>query len=679
MPFQLPAELPATVEELTALRDAATAEIADIQARFDANDDLTPEDVTALNTLLDSVGTLDSAITEASTEETAHKTKVDEAMARARAATTAPEAPAATETEAVEAEVVEEPAEELAPAVVADGGSGGTAVPPTAQHKPDFRGLGTQDAPDEDRGPRWVVAAGAPGFAADMVGKRVGFAEIGKALDSVRGSGVGRATAKLVGPKMRQEIARMVRGVPEVTDEFALVAAINEATDERKLPGGSLTAAGGWCAPSEQLYDFCDVPNATDLVSVPEITINRGGIRWPVEPDMTSIFENFEFFFTEPELQAVDGSGNPTAIKHQIEIPCPDEFEELRLNAVGWSVTAGILQRQGWPESIAWFLQTLTQEHFRAMSRRSIRDIVNGSDLKTIDPATTFGSVGPVLNSLALMATNIRLHRGLARTTTIEGIAPSWLLEVLRADLAYRGDDDLDHYNVTDAQIMAWLNARNIALQFVGDWQTRDASQPGNLNTLRWPGHVDVALYPAGTWFRAMSNIIEVGALYPREQLVINRYTEFFTEDAIAVGKRCGVSIVARIPLKVDGAVSARQSISYTDTSDSFGGPFDGTPIPSGQEDTSTTTVLAVTGGPSGGYFTAGVDGSESGHIAVNAAPADVVAALAAAAASLGEDDFTVTGSVGGPWTVSAKSGIGKLTIVNKSFIGGTAPNATAT
>jgi hypothetical protein len=309
------------------------------------------------------------------------------------------------------------------------------------------------------------------------------------------------------------------------------------------------------------LYDFCDVPNATDLLSLPEITINRGGVRWPVEPDLSGIFDSFQFFFTETELEAVGPDGQPTAVKECVDIPCADEFEELRLQVVGYCVEAGILMTQGWPELIQWFMQSLAQEHLRAISRRTILDVVNGSGTPlVVDPNSQVGATSSVLNSLALAATNLRLDKGLARTATIEGIAPSWLHEVLRADLAMMGGDG--GRNVSDAEIGSWLSARNIALQFVGDWQTRGANQPGNLNTLAWPGAVDIVLYPAGTWFRAMSNVIELGVMYPKEQLQVNRYTRFFTEDAIAVGKRCNKSIVVRIPLCVSGGVGARKEIT---------------------------------------------------------------------------------------------------------------------
>ena len=657
-PFELPAELPITSEELIELREQATSAIADIQTRYAAEEDLTSDDVAALNSLLDAVDTLDAALTAAQTAEADHRSAVEAAVARATAATAVPADPPA---EPVTAEAPA-PADPAPAAQVAAG-----AAPVT------FKGVGTAEPEVEPVTPGWVVAHGAPGFSTEKIGTKVGFAEMGRALDSVlKGHGVGRLTGRQSGPKMRQELARMVRELPVVEDQHMLVNEINRATDPRNLPGGSLTAAGGWCAPSEQLYDFCDVPEATDLISVPEIAINRGGLRWPVEPDLTSIFESFEFFFTEPELEAVDGNGAPTAIKHAVEIPCPDEFEEIRLNAVGYSVEAGILQRQGWPESIEWFLRSLTQEHFRAMSRRTIRDMWNGgSAVKTFDAALQVGGTSGILNALALYATNLRLHRGLSRSATIEGVAPSWFHEALRADIAMM--EGIDTKAVTDGQIQSWLSARNLAFQFVGDWQTRNSTQPGHLDTLRWPGHVDIMMYPAGTWFRSLSNIIEVGVMYPKEQLQVNRYTEFFTEDAIAIGKRCGVSANLRIPLKVNGGFGAAVTISHTDTALDFGGGFDATPIASGQAGLPTTTTLTASGTVSGGTYTLTYLGETTSALAYNANNAAIKAALVALNDSLGTDDFTLTGGAlpTTPVVIEARGG-GSITITTSVTGGGT-------
>lgn len=554
--FTLPNELPATVAELDELRTQAQRSINVIQARHEAGEELSREDVDNLRSLLDAVDTISAAAAAAAEEEENHRASVAELLSRATATTQTEEPEAETvevvEPEAVEAEVVETVVVEEAEPVAA-------AAAPVS-----FSVGGAIDAPAADQGPGWEMVPGAPGYQPG----RVGFRELAFAVDSVRpGSRGSRKPTGARGAYATQTLARLQRDVPLVEDSHALVAAITEATDERKLPGGSLVAAGGWCAPSEQLYDFCDVPDATDLLSLPEITINRGGIRWPVEPDLSEIFENFQFFFTEPELEAVDsGDGTPTAFKACVEIPCPDTFEEIRLNAVGYCVEAGILQTQGWPELIEWFMRSLAQEHLRAISRRTVLDMVTGSGAaKVIPPTSVLGSAASVLNSLALMATNLRLQKGLARTATIEGVAPSWFHEVLRADLALR--EGLDVLAVSDAQISGWLAARNIALQFVGDWQTRDTDLPGDLATVVWPDTVDILLYPAGTWFRSMSNVIELGVMYPKEQLQVNRYTRFFTEDAIAVGKRCNNSILVTVPLCVSGAVGARQYVECNATS----------------------------------------------------------------------------------------------------------------
>ena len=571
--FTMPETLPATAAELETLLAAARAEVHVYEAQHEAGRELSPEDVEALRALVGEGGFVDQ-ITEAHTAAVAaeadHANEVSSLLARAgqsdapaddsegdSGAQDAPEAneggDAAPEGEA--------PADAPADAVAASAAGGD-------QRPVRFTGPNADVIPGHVAGesatPGWNMHPGAPGYQAGM--GQVGFADIARSLDRIRPGSrstmrPNRSNKVLDGQEFaRQVVSTLDRGVQVVEDSHALVAAITEATKAGNLQRptfdketGSLTAAGGWCAPSEQLYDFCDVPDATDLVSLPEITINRGGIRWPVEPDLSGIFEDFEWFFTEVELEATDVDGNPTAVKTCVEVPCTDEFEEIRLNAVGWCVEAGILQVQGWPELVEWFMRNLTQEHLRALSRRTILDMVAGSSKVTIPAATTIGAIASVLNSLSLVATNLRLKRGLSRTAIIEGVAPSWFHEVLRADIAMRAGG-VEVFTITDAQIDAALSARNIRLQFVGDWQTRAANKPGNLATVEWPETVDVLLYPAGTWFRSMSNVIELGVMYPKEQLQVNRFTRMFTEDAIAVGKRCGESVEVTLTLDVSGA-----------------------------------------------------------------------------------------------------------------------------
>ncbi|MED5812928.1 major capsid protein [Mycolicibacterium sp. 050232] len=413
----------------------------------------------------------------------------------------------------------------------------------------------------------WQMARSAPGYRSG----RVGFAEIAQSFHDLRTVGR-RPAGKVIGALAGETLATIARELPPVEDPRGLVAAIEHAT--REIPGKgkptaeALTAAGGWCSPSEQLYDFCDVPDATDLVSVPEISVTRGGVRWPVEPDLSVLLtdEAFEFFFTESELEGLDEDGNPTAVKECVEVPCPDAYEDMRLSVVGFCVEAGILADQAWPELTEWFLRKLIAAHLRSISKRTIADMVAGSTAVDYTGQPYIGAGGSVLNCLALAATNIRLNQGLAHNATIEGVAPTWLNEVIRSDLAYQHGTEVKA--VTDAQIASWLTARHIALQYVADWQSRGIREPGWIApegvTTVWPTSVQVLLYPAGTWFRALQPVLELGALYPKEQLQVNRFTRFFTEDAIAVGKRCGVSLVAEVPVCPNGGIGDRYLIDCT-------------------------------------------------------------------------------------------------------------------
>jgi hypothetical protein len=561
MGFTLPDEMPTDAAGLAELRTDAGAAFDELRAIVEAGDDLTDEQMTELRDVAAAIETIETAQAEVAEAEEARRTEAAELIARVGG--TEETAEAETE-ETAEAETEEATAEAEADVVAeAEAVAAEAAAPVAASAARPVKFTGNRKAPAVPAAKPEVgfrMDPNAPGFKAGLVG----FKELAQAIDSVRpGPGNRRRGSSKPdrGSFAAATIARLDRDMTEVNDSHELVAAINKATNEANLPGGSLTAAGGWCAPSEQLYDFCAVPTATDLISLPEIAIRRGGVRWPVEPDLSAIFNSFQFFFTEPELEAVDVDGNPTAIKECVEVPCPDEFEELRLNAVGYCVEAGILQTQGWPELIEWFMQSLAQEHLRAMSRRTINDMVAGSGAAKVIPAGSQIGVGSsVLNSLALQALNLRLAKGLGRTATIEGVAPSWLFEVIRADLA--NQSGVESYAVSDAQITSWLSTRNIALQFVGDWQTRGAGQPGNMATLVYPGTVDVLLYPAGTWFRSLSNVIEFGVMYPKEQLQVNRYTRFFTEDAVAVGKRCNDSILVRVPICPSGAIGERQFVT---------------------------------------------------------------------------------------------------------------------
>jgi hypothetical protein len=680
MKFQLPEELPSGLADLTDLRTDAQSAFESIKSEIAAGAVPDDDELAYLEFLVDAIETIDTATGVAQHAEDERNSKIAGLIAKVDGGTPDEGDDEEDDADAAASAVVAE-ADADASAVITEAedatkdAAGAEVVVATGARRPvSYRGLSKGKAPDiakrrETGDFGFTMDPQAPGYKPGYVG----FRELAQGLDSVRSGNRVRSNRPATGQFAGLTLGRLARSLHEIEDAHELVREIDRATsvDQWRKPAfaqdGSLTAAGGWCAPSETLYTFCDVPAATDLVSLPEITIRRGGVRWPDEPDMSAIFDSFEWFFTESQLEAVDGGGDPTAIKNCVEIPCVDTFTEIRLSAVGYCVEAGILQTQGWPELIEKFMAELTQEHFRALSRRTINDMVSGSTALSMPGNTLIGTASAVLNSIALMAVNLRLDRGLGRTALIEGVAPSWLYEVIRADLAMM--TGVDTKAVTDAQIGAWFSVRNIVMQFVGDWQTRTAGQPGNISTMEWPNLVNVLLYPAGAWFRALSNVIELGVMYPKEQLQVNRYTRMFTEDAIAVAKRCYKSLNVQIPICPSGAIGARQTVVCNST----------TAVNEIQ------SLATASGTITAGTFTLQFEGPTTTALAWNASAATIITALNALSTVAPGDIVGTGGALPGTPVVFTFGGayagvnVPQIVVDSTGLTGGTLAVATTT
>jgi hypothetical protein len=91
---------------------------------------------------------------------------------------------------------------------------------------------------------------------------------------------------------------------------------------------------------------------------------------------------------------------------------------------------------------------------------------------------------------------------------------------------------------------------------------------------------------------------------------------------------------------------------------------------------TSTVQTVTITGAPTGGTFTLTANGHTTAPIAYNATAAAVQSALATA---LGVGQATVTGSAGGPYTVTFAGSMGSVPQMTaaSSLTGGTTPGVT--
>lgn len=335
-------------------------------------------------------------------------------------------------------------------------------------------------------------------------------------------------------------------------DPLHVDSVLRRAMDERNTPKGSLVASGGWCAPSETIYDLCELETNEGLFSLPEVTVKRGGLQRTLGPNFADIFNATGFAFTEEEDRDgnYDGQGGGTKPCYHVE--CAD-FENFRLNVAGLCLTAGLLQQQAYPELIARTARGALVAHNHKMSARYIEAVENGST-SVVMPSVP-GATAPLLAAIEKQAQHVRYSNRMARTATLEAVFPLWVHGVIREDLAQRPGMGLDPFAVSDQMIDGWFKARGISPQFVYNWQDINLIEAGKFNA--YPEAVKFLMYPAGTWVKGGSNVITLDTIYDSQLLGTNDYTALWSEESWMVVKMCQDSRVVTVPLCADGVTNA--------------------------------------------------------------------------------------------------------------------------
>lgn len=431
----------------------------------------------------------------------------------------------------------------------------------------------TEETSVEDTTPKArMTVADVPGFAADS---DASFEDLAVALDRrLQGFNSGAyAAAARAGRAMSERHSLAV--VRKAFDERATVgspesadAAMAFAVNEKNLPGGSLVAAGGWCAPSETVYDLLEDESRDGLISLPEINVTRGGIKFTKGPKFADLYAAPSFNFTEAE--AKEGKYQPTSAtdptnkvgaKPVYHVPCTD-FEEVRLSAAGLHIQAGLLQQRGYPELVARTIRGALVAHEHKMSERIISSMETQSTAVSMD-AGQIGAASPILTAIELQVEHYRYAQRLSRSTTLEAVFPYWVHGAIRTDLSRR--EGVDLIDVPDSRIDAWFRARGVNPQFVYDWQgiTGDASA-----FKVWPGSIKFLLYSAGTFVKGSQDVITLDTVYDSVLLGQNDYTALFTEEGYLVAKRGHDARVVTVPLNPNGGTGTGIKLLANGTAD---------------------------------------------------------------------------------------------------------------
>ena len=571
------------------LSDLADADLAEMRSKaVDAfqtlysGGEFSDEDLATLGSLTDGIEVLSAEISSREQAASERAAKAAELAAKIGADKPADEAPAEdtpaedeAEAAAAETATVEAPAEPAAPEAV-------TAAAPASRGPIKLSGIRrhvTAPAPAiseettvEDTSRARLTVADVPGFAADS---DASFEDLAVALDRrLQGfnSGAYGAAARAGRAMNERHSLAFVRksfderatvGSPESAD-----AAMAFAVNEKNLPGGSLVAAGGWCAPSETVYDLLEDESRDGLISLPEINVTRGGIKFTKGPKFADLYAAPSFNFTEEEAKA--GKYQPTSetdptnkvgAKPVYRVPCTD-FEEVRLSAAGMHIQAGLLQQRGYPELTARTIRGALVAHEHKMSERVIASMEAKSTAVTMD-AGQIGALAPVLTAIELQVEHYRYAQRLSRSTTLEAVLPYWVRGAIRTDLSRREGVDLT--DVPDSRIDAWFRSRGVNPQFVYDWQ----ALTGEAGTFKvWPGSLKFLLYSAGTFVKGSQDVITLDTVYDSTLLGQNDYTALFTEEGYLVAKRGHDARVVTVPLNPNGGTGTGIRLLANGTAD---------------------------------------------------------------------------------------------------------------
>ena len=431
----------------------------------------------------------------------------------------------------------------------------------------------TEETSVEDTAPKArMTVADVPGFAADS---DASFEDLAVALDRrLQGFNSGAyAAAARAGRAMSERHSLAV--VRKAFDERATVgspesadAAMAFAVNEKNLPGGSLVAAGGWCAPSETVYDLLEDESRDGLISLPEINVTRGGIKFTKGPKFSDLYAAPSFNFTEAE--AKEGKYQPTSAtdptnkvgaKPVYHVPCT-EFEEVRLSAAGLHIQANLLQQRGYPELVARTIRGALVAHEHKMSERIIASMETQSTAVSMD-AGQIGAAAPILTAIELQVEHYRYAQRLSRSTTLEAVFPYWVRGAIRTDLSRR--EGVDLIDVPDSRIDAWFRSRGVNAQFVYDWQAL-GGEAGAFKV--WPGSLKFLLYSAGTFVKGSQDVITLDTVYDSVLLGQNDYTALFTEEGYLVAKRGHDARVVTVPLNPNGGTGTGIKLLANGTAD---------------------------------------------------------------------------------------------------------------
>ncbi|MGF0163065.1 major capsid protein [Streptomyces koyangensis] len=553
MAFELPQDLTQLSDGayLSTLTDeelsAATETTAQTFAALSAQDEITDDALAQMRALATGTEAIRSEQRSRREAAEAAVSEIDQLAAQIRG-DEAPAAPA--EPEQPETTAAADPAPEQ-PAAPADPAPAAPAAPATATASAVARPALNLSAVRRVQ-PRVLPEAPAPGTtitaAVDVPGYTPGadlnFGDITAGIISranalkTAGGGVGQVISYRH-PYPQELIVTDSSSAPEGTS-VALTA-----SSQSRLPERELVASGGWCAPSETIYELTDTACPDLLWDAPEIQLARGGLRYymPLSLDVAAM--------TWVHTEADDISG---AEKPCFKIPCPEPVE-VRCDAIGVCLEAGILTQRHFPELVSWYLRNSMVAHEIRIKQQLFQQALNTAT--PVDIAPSFGALSSVFAAVGLQAADMIERHSLCESTALEVVFPYWSRQLFLADLARQNGVnicDLDPNCIQDT-----FSKLGVRVQFARGLNPAVPDEIGGPDpAVAFPSEVKFLIYPAGGLVIGRGEEVNLGVIHDSTKFRTNDYTALFAEECAALVNRSVDTRLVTVPVCPSGETGAQ-------------------------------------------------------------------------------------------------------------------------
>lgn len=332
--------------------------------------------------------------------------------------------------------------------------------------------------------------------------------------------------------------------------------ALTYSSDQRRLNGGDLVASGGWCAPSETIYDIADVACPDMLWDAPEVQLNRGGLRFFRTPTLDVAALTWEWTEAQDIAAATQPAGPE---KPCFVIPCPAPTD-VRAEAIGVCLSVGILTQRFFPEMVDWYVRNSMVAHEIRVKTAMYNAARNSAATTPVTVRASFAAFSAVYEAVALQAADMIERFNLCDSTQLEVVFPWWLRNLMLTDLARQQDVDVS--TLSDRDIQAAFSNLGVRVQFArGLAPAVPTAIGGAVPATTWPTTLEFLIYPSGNFQIGRGPEVNLGVIIDSTTLATND-EKIFSEESVVLIDRMGLARRVTVTVCPDGSVGGRNTVA---------------------------------------------------------------------------------------------------------------------